>query len=175
MTRRELFVRRAPFAFVAIAGQLSAIWPPGPTNMGLFWASSVLLLASVVSGAPEPRSAAAHLAGPLGPLHRVGVAPACSPRAVSTAVLACCCWYRSSAWRCTEKRGSPPSLWSAAVIAILVVLACLGPAPCRRDTSSALPLGLAGRHADHRDPHACATGSSSRTNAPCGSWVRRRT
>jgi signal transduction histidine kinase len=48
MTRRELFLRRAPFAFVAIAGQLTAIWPPGPSNMGLFWASSVLLLASVV-------------------------------------------------------------------------------------------------------------------------------
>ncbi len=48
MTRRELFFRRAPFAFVAIAGQLSAIWPPGPTNLGLFWASSVLLLVSIV-------------------------------------------------------------------------------------------------------------------------------
>ncbi len=47
-TRRELFFRRAPFAFVAIAGQLSAIWPPGPTNMGLFWASSVLLFVSTV-------------------------------------------------------------------------------------------------------------------------------
>ena len=47
MSRRELFVRRFPFAFVAIGGQLCAIWPPGPTNMALFWASTVLLLASI--------------------------------------------------------------------------------------------------------------------------------
>ena len=47
LTRRTLFLRRAPFAAVAFAGQLSALWPPGPTNMALFWASTVLLLVSV--------------------------------------------------------------------------------------------------------------------------------
>ncbi len=48
MTRREIFVRRSPFAFVAIAGQLSATWPPGPTNLALFWASTALLFATIV-------------------------------------------------------------------------------------------------------------------------------
>ena len=48
MTRRELFLRRAPFGFVAIGGQVLAALPPGPTNMGLFWASTVLLAASIV-------------------------------------------------------------------------------------------------------------------------------
>ncbi len=32
-----------PFAAVAIVGQISAAWPPGPTNLTAFWMSSALL------------------------------------------------------------------------------------------------------------------------------------
>jgi signal transduction histidine kinase len=47
LSRSELRRRRLPFAAVAFAGQLSAAWPPGPTNMAAFYASTVLLLVSV--------------------------------------------------------------------------------------------------------------------------------
>ena len=33
-----------PFAVVALAGQLSAAWPPGPTDMRAYWFSTVLLV-----------------------------------------------------------------------------------------------------------------------------------
>jgi signal transduction histidine kinase len=46
-TRRELLKRRAPFAVVAFAGPLMALWPPGPSNMAAFYAGTVLLLVSV--------------------------------------------------------------------------------------------------------------------------------
>jgi signal transduction histidine kinase len=47
LTRREVAFRRAPFAIVAFTGQLLAFWPPGPTNMTEFYASTVLLLVCV--------------------------------------------------------------------------------------------------------------------------------
>jgi signal transduction histidine kinase len=37
-----------PFAAIAAAGQISAIWPPGPSNHGLFWWSTALLLLSAL-------------------------------------------------------------------------------------------------------------------------------
>jgi signal transduction histidine kinase len=43
-TRREIVLRRAPFTLVVLLGQLSALWPPGPTNMAAFSVSTVLLL-----------------------------------------------------------------------------------------------------------------------------------
>lgn len=47
LTRRDLRRRRAPFALVVLVGQLIALWPPGPTNMAEFYASTVLLLVVV--------------------------------------------------------------------------------------------------------------------------------
>jgi signal transduction histidine kinase len=35
--------RCLPFAAVALVGQVSAAWPPGPTNLAAFWISSALL------------------------------------------------------------------------------------------------------------------------------------
>jgi signal transduction histidine kinase len=40
--------RYVPFALVALAGQVSAVWPPGPTDDGAYAASSLLLIASAV-------------------------------------------------------------------------------------------------------------------------------
>ncbi len=36
-----------PFAIVAVAGQLSVVWPPGPTNARAFLASTLLLIAII--------------------------------------------------------------------------------------------------------------------------------
>jgi signal transduction histidine kinase len=41
---RRRLARTWPFAVIAGAGQVSAIWPPGPSNTGLFWLSTALLL-----------------------------------------------------------------------------------------------------------------------------------
>jgi len=45
---RDPFARRLPFAAVAAAGQLSAAWPPGPTDLGAYWVSTALLVALVL-------------------------------------------------------------------------------------------------------------------------------
>jgi signal transduction histidine kinase len=42
---RERFARWMPFAAVAVVGQLSAAWPPGPSNKTDFWVSTALLVA----------------------------------------------------------------------------------------------------------------------------------
>ena len=39
-------IRWLPFAAVAVVGQISAAWPPGPTDMGAFWVSTALLVLS---------------------------------------------------------------------------------------------------------------------------------
>jgi signal transduction histidine kinase len=44
LTQRERVARWLPFAAVAIVGQVSAGWPPGPTNYPAFWVSTALLL-----------------------------------------------------------------------------------------------------------------------------------
>jgi len=46
----ERFARWMPFAAVAVVGQVSAAWPPGPSNLKDFWVSTALLvvLASIV-------------------------------------------------------------------------------------------------------------------------------
>jgi hypothetical protein len=36
--------RAWPFAAIAAVGQISAIWPPGPDNVALFWVSTALLV-----------------------------------------------------------------------------------------------------------------------------------
>ncbi len=41
---RDRLLRAAPFAAVAVAGQLSSLWPPGPSDLGLFWVSTTLLV-----------------------------------------------------------------------------------------------------------------------------------
>lgn len=41
---RGRLVRAWPFAAIAAAGQISAIWPPGPSNNSLFWLSTALLV-----------------------------------------------------------------------------------------------------------------------------------
>ncbi len=44
---RDPHARYLPFVVVGVLGQLSALWPPGPTDRGAFWASTVLLLVSI--------------------------------------------------------------------------------------------------------------------------------
>ena len=44
-THRQRVAAWLPFAAVALVGQLSAAWPPGPGNFGAFWVSTGLLLA----------------------------------------------------------------------------------------------------------------------------------
>ena len=41
---RGRLVRAWPFAAIAAVAQISAIWPPGPSNNGLFWFSTALLV-----------------------------------------------------------------------------------------------------------------------------------
>jgi len=41
---RDRVARSLPFASVALVGQISAGWPPGPTNFAAFWVSTALLL-----------------------------------------------------------------------------------------------------------------------------------
>ena len=41
---RGRLARALPFAAIAAAGQISAIWPPGPSNVLLFWVSTALLV-----------------------------------------------------------------------------------------------------------------------------------
>ncbi len=41
---RGRLARTWPFAAIAAAGQISAIWPPGPGNIWLFWLSTALLV-----------------------------------------------------------------------------------------------------------------------------------
>jgi len=41
---RDRLSRAWPFAAIAAAGQISAIWPPGPSNVALFWVSTALLV-----------------------------------------------------------------------------------------------------------------------------------
>ncbi len=43
---RDRLIRWLPFAAVAVVGQISATWPPGPTDMGAFWVSTALLVLS---------------------------------------------------------------------------------------------------------------------------------
>ncbi len=52
--RRDRFDRRLPFAAVAIVGQISAAWPPGPTNVGAFWVSTALLVVLVLLALYRP-------------------------------------------------------------------------------------------------------------------------
>jgi len=52
---RERVAAYVPFAAVALAGQLSAAWPPGPTDMGAFWVSTLLLV--VLAAGVVPRHA----------------------------------------------------------------------------------------------------------------------
>jgi len=44
-THRERVTAWLPFAAVALVGQVSAAWPPGPSNVSAFWVSTGLLLA----------------------------------------------------------------------------------------------------------------------------------
>jgi signal transduction histidine kinase len=44
----EPLLRAAPFAAVAVAGQVSSAWPPGPSDARDFWFSTALLFASAV-------------------------------------------------------------------------------------------------------------------------------
>jgi signal transduction histidine kinase len=46
--RRDRFNAYLPFAALAVAGQLSAAWPPGPTNPTAYLVSTILLLAILV-------------------------------------------------------------------------------------------------------------------------------
>src|SRR6185437_3566628 len=41
---RDRLTSYLPFAFVAVAGQVSVGWPPGPTNMAAYLVSSLMLL-----------------------------------------------------------------------------------------------------------------------------------
>ena len=41
---RERLASYLPFAVVAVVGQLSVAWPPGPTDPGLYVASTLLLV-----------------------------------------------------------------------------------------------------------------------------------
>jgi signal transduction histidine kinase len=45
----DVILRAAPFAAVAVAGQVSAVWPPGPANDRVFWLSTALLGASALA------------------------------------------------------------------------------------------------------------------------------
>jgi signal transduction histidine kinase len=45
---RERVAAYVPFVAVALAGQLSAAWPPGPTDMRAFWLSTLLLVVCAV-------------------------------------------------------------------------------------------------------------------------------
>ncbi len=45
---RERVATYLPFVAIALIGQLSAAWPPGPTDLGAFWLSSLLLFACAV-------------------------------------------------------------------------------------------------------------------------------
>ena len=47
MPLRDRFLRWLPFAAVAIVGQVSAAWPPGPSNLRDFWVSTALLVVLV--------------------------------------------------------------------------------------------------------------------------------
>src|SRR5580658_4251880 len=53
---RDRLARALPFAAIAVAGQISAAWPPGPSNLGQFWISTALLvLAALLLVVPLPR------------------------------------------------------------------------------------------------------------------------
>ena len=41
---RDRLARALPFAAIAAAGQIGAIWPPGPSHVALFWISTALLV-----------------------------------------------------------------------------------------------------------------------------------
>jgi signal transduction histidine kinase len=45
----DLRIAALPFALVAVVGQVSAAWPPGPSKMGFFWLSTILLAVSALS------------------------------------------------------------------------------------------------------------------------------
>ncbi len=51
---RDPLSRHMPFAAVAVVGQLSALWPPGPTNVGAFRISTAFLLVSAFLGIRRP-------------------------------------------------------------------------------------------------------------------------
>jgi len=42
---RDRVAHTLPFVAIAIVGQMSAAWPPGPANLGAFWVSTALLVA----------------------------------------------------------------------------------------------------------------------------------
>jgi signal transduction histidine kinase len=61
---RDRLLRATPFAAVAAAGQISSLWPPGPSNVGLFWISTALvLLAGILVFWPSRRRENALLIG----------------------------------------------------------------------------------------------------------------
>ena len=45
---RDPHARYLPFVVVALLGQVSALWPPGPTDLVAFWVSTVLLAVATV-------------------------------------------------------------------------------------------------------------------------------
>jgi signal transduction histidine kinase len=48
LIEREYVIRVLPFALVALAGQCSAAWPPGPSNVTQFWVSTALLVMAAI-------------------------------------------------------------------------------------------------------------------------------
>jgi signal transduction histidine kinase len=48
---RDRLLRSLPFALVAVVGQVSAAWPPGPVNSRFLWISTGLLVASLLVAA----------------------------------------------------------------------------------------------------------------------------
>jgi signal transduction histidine kinase len=48
LTEREFLIRMLPFALVALAGQCSAAWPPGPSNVSQFWVSTALVVTAAI-------------------------------------------------------------------------------------------------------------------------------
>ena len=52
---RDPHARYLPFVVVAVLAQLSALWPPGPDDLGAFWASTALLVVATVMIVWRPR------------------------------------------------------------------------------------------------------------------------
>jgi len=52
---RDPHARYLPFAVVGLLGQLSALWPPGPDDVGVYWASTAVFVVATVMLVRWPR------------------------------------------------------------------------------------------------------------------------
>ena len=147
---RERVAAYVPFAVVAVAGQLSAAWPPGPTDMRAFWYSTALLFVCAV-----------------GVVRRRAVPPA-------TFLIGATVYTASVTLLMLATGGIDSGLgvlmfmplvgvalygqrWESALTLVVVLAALLAvslaePAHGRSDREAALPHGLDRRHALDRHP-----------------------